>query len=260
MVRLLVGPFVGLGSNWGPIVRREGYDQTHGKRSTKGEKLSLEDAPPPEDKEPGYKPDPLRSKKLRYWDGSKWTLRTALPPGSKSGPPNWMVAIGIVIGVIVVIAVLASGEDTGSDSSDKPEPPSMAAAKASGTCPGQMYVGLPEILRFRVTNPGKVAWPATYVAFSDGSGPFVRNGATSDGVQGIDGDDYGFQGGWQFRGVLKPGESRGVKIMLTPKDAGNFDPLEIAFWGNVEDEKITPYDRASSAVITCDDIAINPGF
>lgn len=219
--------------------------------------MKLQDQPAPADTTAGYKPDPLNPKKLREWDGQKWTSHTALPPGTKNPVPNWAIAIGVVVGLIVLVVALA---DSGGDSdpvSAKPEPPKMVAAKVTGTCPGQMFVGLPVTLRFRMTNPGTVDYPATYMGMWDGSGPFVRNGAAAGGIVGDEGDGYGFQGGWQF-GPLGAGKSQRMAVTLTPKDVGNFDALEVGFWGNRQDEDITPYGRAR--IITCDDITINPGL
>ena len=159
--------------------------------------------------------------------------------------------------VLAALAILAVGCGSEGGGTDKPDPPTMSPPNASGSCPGQMFVGIPVELNFRVTNPGKVAYPATYFAFLDGSGPLIRNFASSDGAPAI---DRGFeQGGWEFRGILKPGESRRISMTLTPKDAGNFDSLDLGIWGAREDfDGMTPYGRV--AAFSCSDVTINPGF
>jgi hypothetical protein len=168
----------------------------------------------------------------------------------------------IIGGILFAIAGLAS---IGDDSSDSPSTPAesepekvVAAPDASGRCPGQMFVGIPEVLNFRVKNPGDLTYPATYFGFWDGSGPFVLNSGASDGAPGIPGD-YGLQGkGYQFRGTLKPGESRRLRIIVTPKDAGNFDELTMAVWGAKEDGPKILLDEDRYSLFSCEEITINP--
>ncbi len=163
--------------------------------------------------------------------------------------------------ILFLPALLALGLLVSSfDEPDKSEATTFPAPRVQGQCPGQMYVGLPVRLKLSVKNPGKVAYPATYFAFWDGSDHFVINAGSSDGAPGIEGD-YGLEGGYQFRGVLKPGESRNITILMTPKDVGNFDELKFAVWGEKED--INPLEIPSDenqSLQSCENIAINPGL
>lgn len=80
--------------------------------------MSLDKATPPEDKTPGYKPDPLGSKNTRRWDGQKWTNEVLPPKGGGMGPGmKWLLGIGCSLVVLVVIGA-AIGEDE--DKSDEP--------------------------------------------------------------------------------------------------------------------------------------------
>lgn len=223
------------------------------------------DAQPPEDSEKGWKPDPLGASKLRWWDGEKWTdnVHTGEPEkkGKNRGQIGWIV--GAIVAIVIVAAIAGSGgegDDSSNTADEAPPPEKVEAPKASGRCPGQMYVGIPVELNFRVKNPGPRPYPATYFGLWDGSGPFVLNEASSDGAAGIRGE-YGLQGkGYQFRGYLDAGESRKLRVVLTPKDAGNFDDLEMGIWGGREDGPKIPLDTSRVSVLACDDITINPGL
>lgn len=76
------------------------------------------DAPPPEDRSPGFKRDPLGSRKQRKWDGQQWTgvVRTkGFGRNLAEALPTWAwVVVAVVVGLIVLGAAVR-GEDEGED-------------------------------------------------------------------------------------------------------------------------------------------------
>lgn len=88
---------------------------------------SYEEAPPPEDKDQAWKPDPLGSGNLRWWDGEKWTNKTHAQPGKKKGfPASAKWALGALAVAVVIAAIAGSGDE------DEPSPePAAATSEAS---------------------------------------------------------------------------------------------------------------------------------
>lgn len=87
--------------------------------------MSLDQAPPPEDKKPGHKPDPLGSDKLRWWNGVKWTDHVQDPkaPKPKKGKmPTWLIVVLSILGLIIVIAAIGGDEESGDNQAPEPAP------------------------------------------------------------------------------------------------------------------------------------------
>lgn len=77
--------------------------------------MSLDQAPPPDDASPGYKPDPLGSTNMRRWDGSAWTQEVMAPAGSgMSSGKKWLIGIGSSLVVLVAMGAIL-GEEEKSD-------------------------------------------------------------------------------------------------------------------------------------------------
>ena len=169
-----------------------------------------------------------------------------------------LIGIGCVILIAGGIGTLLEGDDPKPESTAvNPDPAEIEAPKVTGTCPGPMRIGQPVTLHMKVTNPGPAPYPATFLGFWNGSGPFVVNHASSDGAPAAPGN-YGLQDkGLQFRGYLDSGESRQLSVTITPKDPGNFDELKWAVWGGNENGPAIPPSH-KYFLSSCENITINP--
>jgi hypothetical protein len=81
---------------------------------------------------PGWYPDPDQSGRERLWDGQSWTQHLRKAPGGSAGlsPRTIAVAIGSgVLGLILIVALVASGSDRHPAQTALPAPASSPSAQ-----------------------------------------------------------------------------------------------------------------------------------
>ncbi|MBN8866754.1 MAG: Ltp family lipoprotein [Solirubrobacterales bacterium] len=80
--------------------------------------MSLEQAPPPENTDKGWKPDPLGAGDQRWWDGEKWGTQVTKrknKDGKMGAGKKWLIGIGIGFVVLVGIGALVGDDEKSND-------------------------------------------------------------------------------------------------------------------------------------------------
>ncbi len=166
---------------------------------------SLNDAPPPEDRAVGHKPDPLGSGNERFWDGSKWTTQTRTVKGKSGG--GMSTPVKVIVGLLILGVIIAAIADSGGKDED-PSPAAPTKTSTSGKVDFSILkskVGVPDpygendptfnenhtivSVTYRLKNGTKdrVA-PDFYLS---GNGGYTVNGVSAAGEFGIDTIDSG---------------------------------------------------------------------
>jgi hypothetical protein len=228
---------------------------------------------------------------MRWWGGERWSDRfmdapgsggpAPTPPGSPNrsgrwgGAPWWAWVLAVIVGG-AIIAGIAGGDDSSNDGGSNAateasentltEQPTAAGpeladeptgdAEGTGQCPQQSFVGLPVSITLRVENTGDKTWPVTYLTIDDGADHFVFNNAHMGALVAEKVDTPAFDT-WQLGSEgsgLRPGEKATIKMVLTPKDAGNRD-LSYGVWGGPTGSNLVPDDLH---LVSCSAIPVNP--
>lgn len=187
--------------------------------------MNFNEAPPPENRRKGYKPDPTGEANARWWDGNEWTEHVSDMEIGQDKPsrkmPRWLVITLCAFGALIVVAAILGEEE------EDPTPPKETAAKTAAAPERPPADSQSAKTNDRAEEPVSTVDPAQEMTDAldgveaPGGDPGVKDVTVigrnalveletpSGGFEGPSTDDMNYQVGAVFRRIYKDTDHKG---------------------------------------------------